>query len=223
MHDDVAMRRGRRADPPGHRHAAPCDGSPACEARYGKKQKAGESAFAGLLRCSGAPGEIRTPDHQVRSLVLYPAELRARSWKIMTSAFGFVKHFPGFPACRDACLRMRPPAAAARRRSARPLRKRTTFAFGCRAKARFARIGMDATRRNWRRLRDSNPRWSFWPHTPLAGEPLRPLGQVSAELLATRAHRIMARVADGKRFPLRQPAALFLLEPSPGPSPRWMR
>lgn len=25
----------------------------------------------------GAPGEIRTPDHQVRSLVLYPAELRA--------------------------------------------------------------------------------------------------------------------------------------------------
>ena len=27
---------------------------------------------------SGAPGEIRTPDHQVRSLVLYPAELRAR-------------------------------------------------------------------------------------------------------------------------------------------------
>src|SRR6185312_13119741 len=26
----------------------------------------------------GAPGEIRTPDHQVRSLVLYPTELRAR-------------------------------------------------------------------------------------------------------------------------------------------------
>jgi len=26
----------------------------------------------------GAPGEIRTPDHQVRSLVLYPAELRAQ-------------------------------------------------------------------------------------------------------------------------------------------------
>ena len=25
----------------------------------------------------GAPGEIRTPDHQVRSLVLYPTELRA--------------------------------------------------------------------------------------------------------------------------------------------------
>ena len=25
----------------------------------------------------GAPGEIRTPDPQIRSLVLYPAELRA--------------------------------------------------------------------------------------------------------------------------------------------------
>ena len=28
---------------------------------------------------AGAPGEIRTPDPQIRSLVLYPAELRARS------------------------------------------------------------------------------------------------------------------------------------------------
>jgi hypothetical protein len=27
----------------------------------------------------GAPGEIRTPDHLVRSQVLYPAELRARN------------------------------------------------------------------------------------------------------------------------------------------------
>ena len=26
----------------------------------------------------GAPGEIRTPDPQVRSLILYPAELRAQ-------------------------------------------------------------------------------------------------------------------------------------------------
>jgi hypothetical protein len=34
---------------------------------------------AGFSLC-GAPGEIRTPDHQVRSLVLYPAELRAH-WK----------------------------------------------------------------------------------------------------------------------------------------------
>jgi hypothetical protein len=41
-----------------------------------------------LLRnkISGAPGEIRTPDHQVRSLVLYPAELRARRTRIMTES-----------------------------------------------------------------------------------------------------------------------------------------
>jgi hypothetical protein len=37
------------------------------------------------LRGSGAPGEIRTPDHQVRSLVLYPAELRARRSGIIPS------------------------------------------------------------------------------------------------------------------------------------------
>ena len=30
------------------------------------------------LKMLGAPGEIRTPDPQIRSLVLYPAELRAR-------------------------------------------------------------------------------------------------------------------------------------------------
>ena len=29
----------------------------------------------------GAPGEIRTPDHLVRSQVLYPTELRARIGK----------------------------------------------------------------------------------------------------------------------------------------------
>ena len=31
-----------------------------------------------VIQHIGAPGEIRTPDHQVRSLVLYPTELRAR-------------------------------------------------------------------------------------------------------------------------------------------------
>jgi hypothetical protein len=30
------------------------------------------------LELAGAPEEIRTPDPQIRSLVLYPAELRAR-------------------------------------------------------------------------------------------------------------------------------------------------
>ena len=31
-----------------------------------------------MILSSGAPEEIRTPDPQIRSLVLYPAELRAR-------------------------------------------------------------------------------------------------------------------------------------------------
>jgi hypothetical protein len=31
-----------------------------------------------LMLSAGAPEEIRTPDPQIRSLVLYPAELRAR-------------------------------------------------------------------------------------------------------------------------------------------------
>ena len=35
-----------------------------------------KSTIWGALKC-GPPGEIRTPDTQVRSLVLYPAELRA--------------------------------------------------------------------------------------------------------------------------------------------------
>src|SRR5262249_58360301 len=35
-----------------------------------------------VLKRSGAPEEIRTPDPQIRSLVLYPAELRAlRTWR----------------------------------------------------------------------------------------------------------------------------------------------
>ncbi len=33
----------------------------------------------GALTLYGPPGEIRTPDTQVRSLVLYPAELRAEA------------------------------------------------------------------------------------------------------------------------------------------------
>ncbi len=31
-----------------------------------------------MFDLNGAPEEIRTPDPQIRSLVLYPAELRAR-------------------------------------------------------------------------------------------------------------------------------------------------
>jgi hypothetical protein len=65
-----------------------------------------------LFAIPGAPGRIRTSDPQVRSLVLYPAELRAR--------------------CAEAEL--------------------------CRIEAAFVNR---FARWNWRRLRDSNPRWSF--------------------------------------------------------------
>src|SRR4051794_23264067 len=46
---------------------------------------------------SGAPEEIRTPDPQIRSLVLYPAELRAR----------FSQAFPGARPTNAACIRQR--------------------------------------------------------------------------------------------------------------------
>ena len=39
---------------------------------------ADEMTFVQAIDFNGAPGEIRTPDPQIRSLVLYPAELRAR-------------------------------------------------------------------------------------------------------------------------------------------------
>ena len=51
--------------------SAPCRARARCGAA---KQKGRRST----LSVNGAPGEIRTPDHQVRSLVLYPTELRAR-------------------------------------------------------------------------------------------------------------------------------------------------
>ena len=42
-----------------------------------ESKKAAE--ISGLVAWYGAPGEIRTPDPQVRSLVLYPTELRAHA------------------------------------------------------------------------------------------------------------------------------------------------
>ncbi len=52
-----------------------CAHAQACVRRAGK-EKPGNLAIAGFEK-SGAPGRIRTSDPQVRSLVLYPAELRA--------------------------------------------------------------------------------------------------------------------------------------------------
>src|SRR5580658_6409458 len=49
-----------------------------------RTSRAGKVGLAWRLLCppadkSGAPEEIRTPDPQIRSLMLYPAELRVRS------------------------------------------------------------------------------------------------------------------------------------------------
>src|SRR5688572_16336067 len=49
---------------------------PACP-RRGLKREGVESARPLFFHSIGAPGEIRTPDHLVRSQVLYPTELRA--------------------------------------------------------------------------------------------------------------------------------------------------
>src|SRR5690606_25950662 len=46
--------------------------------RQARTKKAGESLRRPCPFVTGAPGRIRTSDPQVRSLVLYPAELRAR-------------------------------------------------------------------------------------------------------------------------------------------------
>src|SRR5690606_37215509 len=67
----------------------------------GSTKTRGRRSLAGLLVSSagwtppvgGAPGRIRTSDRQVRSLVLYPTELRARRRRIMKSARGPVKPF----------------------------------------------------------------------------------------------------------------------------------
>ena len=56
--------------------------------RNDAKTKGAEAPFACCIAAAknGAPGEIRTPDHQVRSLVLYPTELRAREPLILQQA-----------------------------------------------------------------------------------------------------------------------------------------
>jgi hypothetical protein len=49
---------------------------PTAEAAQGRSLPSPSSKSA-IFQGGGAPGEIRTPDPQIRSLVLYPAELRA--------------------------------------------------------------------------------------------------------------------------------------------------
>ena len=58
-----------------------------------------------------------------------------------------------------------------------------------------------AAERRWRRRRDSNPRGSF-PPTPLAGERLRPLGHVSADLSNGGIHDRQPRFVFHRRIRL---------------------
>ena len=58
---------------------------------------ASSSAKRQVLEClvlcrSGAPGEIRTPDPQIRSLMLYPAELRARAQPLRDAERDHARH-----------------------------------------------------------------------------------------------------------------------------------
>src|SRR5215831_1895289 len=75
--------------------------------------KAQKSRFIGAL------GGIRTPDPQIRSLVLYPAELRAPEAFLTKSAFEFHLSFarPHARPCRDLAS-----SCAGRKASALPAR-----------------------------------------------------------------------------------------------------
>jgi hypothetical protein len=44
---------------------------------------AGVFSASKFLKNNGAPGKIRTPDPQIRSLVLYPAELPVRDLAVL--------------------------------------------------------------------------------------------------------------------------------------------
>ena len=63
------------------------------------------------------------------------------------------------------------------------------------------------------------PSMEFNPHTPLAGEPLQPLGQLSVSHKPVRPGSITARSTRGKLFQ----SEVLLASPSDGSSPRWMR
>ena len=94
-----------------------------------ESKKAAE--ISGLVAWYGAPGEIRTPDPQVRSLVLYPTELRARM-KRLNRGGAREDRTPDLVIANDALSQLS-----------------------------YGPTKPDIIRKNWRRLRDSNPRWSF--------------------------------------------------------------
>ena len=71
------------------------------------------------LRETGAPGEIRTPDPQIRSLVLYPAELRVRARAAETSGAG-TRWQARFDSARRRLIRTRGVLDRARASHGRP-------------------------------------------------------------------------------------------------------
>ena len=73
----VRSDRSRRNERAGAHACAPPAG-PTADVDPGKNNGFPKEAVA----LYGAPGRIRTSDHQVRSLVLYPAELRARGGEV---------------------------------------------------------------------------------------------------------------------------------------------
>ena len=102
------------------------------------------------FQTSGAPGEIRTPDHQVRSLVLYPTELRARRTESMPSVLAIVNRRLAIccPIVRGHESRFSTPRSVADPNAvdgkAAALKRRRGLAAPCLS--------------SWRRERDSNPR-----------------------------------------------------------------
>src|SRR6202795_4378570 len=70
---------------------------------------AGSKRRTDRLEMFGAPGEIRTPDPQIRSLVLYPAELRAR--RVLAIGFAAYWQAPAAAAGQQGSRRMTAVAA----------------------------------------------------------------------------------------------------------------
>src|SRR5689334_5529592 len=87
-------------------------------------------------KSGGALGGIRTPDPQIRSLVLYPAELRAPEAFLTKSAFEFHLSFAG-PDTRHAVISwqagrrdIRPPGRAEQSLRLKTSRSRIRLAVG---------------------------------------------------------------------------------------------
>lgn len=118
-------------------------------------QKTGNKKASGMhwlfCLCSGAPGEIRTPDRLVRSQVLYPAELRARCEGARLFGFRAIAStlFLNFSSVRRQGRLGAACEQAARSRPARPAALRPRNTPGTTLRMRRCRSG-----------------WSWMVHSP---------------------------------------------------------